>query len=217
MSKISLSIAEDQPNAVKSILKKLKTDTDFEILNITQNGDELLKEFRAQPTDIVLMDIEMPILNGISATEQILQEFPDAKVLMLTTFDADDKIFKAILAGASGYILKDESAEAICKAIHDVFDGGAVMSPGIALKTFNHIIRNNSTPNLKASLEDNILSPREVEILTLLKEGLSYKNIAQNLFLSEGTIRKHVENIYRKLQVNNKISAVNKAVDKRWI
>ncbi len=215
MNTISISIAEDRPLALKSILKKLNDDNCFNIVFTAFNGLDFLEKFERQQTDIVLMDIEMPIMDGITATQKLKEKYPDTKVLILTTFDDDDKIFNAILAGASGYLLKDENSEMIKKSISDVYDGGAAMSAGIALKTLNHI--KSITLKATTSEKESVLSERETEILTALKDGLAYKQVADRLFISEGTVRKHIENIYRKLQVNNKVSAITIASENKWI
>ena len=212
MHKISIALAEDNVLALKSILKKLQNFNDLEITLITTNGAELIEKYPNQLIDVILMDIEMPILDGIKATIQLKSKYPDAKVLMLTTFDDDEKIFNAILAGALGYLLKDEDAQTIHKSILDVYNGNAAMSAGIALKTLNYIKNTTSKPTI-----EKILTHRETDILTELKNGLGYKQIADRLFISEGTVRKHIENIYRKLQVNNKVSAVNVAIKNKWM
>lgn len=212
---ISIAIADDSPLALKSILQKLSGFENLSVAMKAGNGSILLDQFKNEQTDIVLMDIEMPIIDGITATKQLKEQYPNTKVLILTTFDDDDKIFNAILVGASGYLLKDESAENIHKAILDVNNGGAAMSAGIALKTLNYIKKNTEKPSIEN--KNNILSQRETEILIELKNGFGYKQIADKLFISEGTVRKHIENIYRKLQVNNKISAVNIATENNWL
>ncbi len=212
---ISIAVAEDNVLALKSILKKLSSFDDLQVKVTACNGSDLLGKLRRQPVDIVLMDIAMPVLDGIAATRQLKALYCETKVLILTTFDDDDKIFDAILAGASGYLLKNESTEMIRKAILDIRDGGAAMSAGIALKTLNHIKKNS--PPFSEPGEKSILSLRETEILKELKRGLAYKQIADKFFISEGTVRKHIENIYRKLQVNNKVSAVNVATENRWL
>jgi len=214
-NKISIAIAEDNPLSLKSILKKLSGFEDVSVGVKAGNGSILLAALQEKQPDIILMDIEMPVTDGISATKQLKALYPCIKVLMLTTFDDDDKIFNAILAGASGYLLKDETAESIHKAIRDVHNGGAAMSAAIALKTLNHIKKQSGTTSM--ATENSLLSQRETEILTELKNGLGYKQIAAELSISEGTVRKHIEHIYRKLQVNNKISAVNAATEKKWL
>jgi len=217
ISPISIAIAEDQPLALQSILKKLSNSTTLQIAFTAINGLDLLEKLQEQLVEVVLMDIEMPIMDGITATHSLKEKYPNTKVLILTTFDDDDKIFNAILAGASGYLLKDESPATISRSIFDIHHGGAAMSPGIALKTLNHIKHHPPSPTEQISPSTTILSGREMEILTALKDGLAYKQIADGLFISEGTVRKHIENIYRKLQVNNKVSAVNIARANKWL
>src|SRR5690606_29458040 len=217
MGNISISIAEDQPLALKSILKKLDGTAGLDIVFTAGNGLDFLEKFQKQQTDMVLMDIEMPVMDGIAATHSLKEKYPDTKVLMLTTFDDDDKIFNAILAGASGYLLKHESADIIQRSIQDIYQGGAAMSAGIALKTLHYIKNIASAPTPVDTITQSLLTDRETEILSELKNGLGYKQIADKLFISEGTVRKHIEHIYRKLQVNNKVSAVNKAIENKWL
>lgn len=215
MSSIPIAIAEDNTLALKSIVKKLGGSEIFDIVFTAFNGLELINKYEKQPVSLVLMDIEMPVMDGITATSRLKESYPESKVVILTTFDDDDKIFNAILAGASGYLLKDESAAVIQKSLMDIYNGGAAMSPGIALKTLRHIKTNSVAPN--ASETSGILSARETEILNGLKNALGYKQIAAALFISEGTVRKHIENIYRKLQVNNKVSAIRVASGNNWL
>jgi DNA-binding NarL/FixJ family response regulator len=214
MQKISIGIAEDNVLALKSILKKLENFEDFDIALIANNGADLIQKYTLKSVDVILMDIEMPILDGIKATTNLKKLYPESRILMLTTFDDDEKIFNAILAGASGYLLKDEDARVIHKSILDVHKGEAAMSAGIALKVLNYIKKSSLAASTTAV--EKVLSQREMEILKELKNGLGYKQIADRLFISEGTVRKHIENIYRKLQVNNKVSAVNIAIDNKW-
>lgn len=210
----NIAIAEDNALALKSILKKMSGFGDLSVVIKAGNGLLLLDDLKQEHADIVLMDIEMPVMDGIVATQKLKELYPEIKVLMLTTFDDDEKIFNAILSGASGYLLKDETSETIYKAILDVKNGGAAMSAGIALKTLNYI-KKNEAPFQSES--NSILSRRETEILIELKNGLGYKQIADRFSISEGTVRKHIENIYRKLQVNNKVSAVNTATQNKWL
>lgn len=217
MPHITLAIADDQPVALKAITRKLAQFDDIEIKFMANNGASFLEAYKTQPADIVLMDIEMPIMGGISCTRALKEMDNNTSIIMLTTFDEDDKIFQAILAGASGYLLKEESGENIAKAIRDAKVGGAAMSPHIAMKALK-LIQNQA--QLAAQNEQSvpsILTNREIEILTALKDGLAYKQIAAQFFISEGTVRKHIENIYRKLSVNNKVTAINVATNNKWI
>lgn len=214
MKKTRIAIAEDNVASLQLIEKKLSVFETFQVAIVASNGDDLLNKMKDQPVDLVLMDIEMPVMDGIVATRLVKERYPATRVLMLTVFDDDDRIFQSILAGSSGYLLKEEPIEVLTKAIQDICNGGAAMSPGIALKTINYIRQTVAAP---AGSDTSLLSQRETEILVELKNGLGYKQIATRLYISEGTVRKHIENIYRKLQVNNKMSAVRVGLDKKWL
>ena len=134
MEKITVSIAEDNPFELKLILNKLAAFPELDLVFVANNGEDFIDKYSSQPTDIILMDIEMPLMDGIKTTELIKNKFPEARILIITTFDDDEKIFKAILAGASGYLLKDEKANIIQQSIKNILEGGAAMSAGIALK-----------------------------------------------------------------------------------
>jgi DNA-binding NarL/FixJ family response regulator len=211
---IHIAIAEDNNFALQSVLEKLAKYEDLAVKLICYNGQDLLSKIKLHPIHIVLMDIEMPVLNGIETTRKLAQLNPKIKVLALTTFDDDDKIFEMIMAGASGYLLKEEGHENIYKAIKDTIEGGAAMSASIALKVMN-IMRKQPHDNKIVKVFD--ITPREKEILEQLKTGLTYEQIAANLFISYGTVRKHIENIYKKLQVDNKVSAINIAVENKLV
>lgn len=211
---INLAIAEDNSLALRSIKEKLASYTDVAIKIIAMNGQDLLQKITSKPIDVVLMDIEMPLINGVEATRKLKQLNPAIKVLALTTFDDDEKIFEMLMAGASGYMLKEETPENIYKAITDSLSGGAFMSASIALKVIN-LMRNPLTTNEQKTNYE--LTQRELQILEQLKNGLTYEQIANNLFISYGTVRKHVENIYRKLQVNNKVNAIQIAIENKLV
>lgn len=214
MEKITVSIAEDNPFELKLIQNKLAGFTEFELAFVATNGEDFIDKYSSSPTDIILMDIEMPLMDGIKTTTLIKNQYPDARILIITTFDDDEKIFKAILAGASGYLLKDEQANIIHQSIKNILEGGAAMSAGIALKALYHIKETYKSPE---EMAPNLLTKRELELLKAVKDGYVYKQIADMYFISEGTVRKHIDNIYKKMQVNNKMSAVKMATDNRWI
>jgi DNA-binding NarL/FixJ family response regulator len=208
-SPIRIAIAEDNSFALQVILQKLNTMDGVQLATTAVHGQELLEKISASGRiDVVLMDIEMPRLNGIEATRLLKEKFPQIKVLMLTIFDDDENIFNAIRAGADGYVLKEESAAGIYGCIQETLSGGAGMSPGVASRVLR-LLQSGSVAPAPPSAHD--LTPREVEILEQLKAGLSYEKIAANLFISYGTVRKHIENTYRKLQVHNKVEAIQKA------
>src|SRR5690606_20074214 len=160
--------------------------------------------------DLILMDIEMPILNGIETTEIVKQKYPHIKIIMLTVFDNDENIFKSIKAGADGYLLKEINAQDLHDGILETLNGGAAMNPSIALKTVK-LLRNPLNIENTQEQEDIKPTTREMELLEKLSSGLSDNTITQNLIRSTGTVTKHIENIYKKLQVNTKIEALQKA------
>jgi len=185
---------------------------EVQILFSAANGEQALRALEQceKLPQLMLMDIEMPIMDGIEATAVITNE-TSIKVLILTVFDTDEKIFEAIKAGAAGYLLKDSKPHRIVTAIEDIMEGGAPMSPHIANRTLQLLreaaIRDEAHP-LPA---DYKLSERETELLQLLVEGNTYQKIADAMFISHGTVRKHIENIYSKLHIHSKVEAVNKA------
>lgn len=215
---IKICIAEDNYFLGKTIEEKLSFFDEITHRFTSVNGAELIGKLEENHNiDVILMDIQMPVMDGIKATEIVKNKYPHIKVIMLTVLDDDDYIFKAIRAGANGYLLKEIDAEKLFKSIKEVLEGGAPMSPSIALKTLN-LLRNPSTLEHKEADTEKIkLSKRETEILEQLSKGLKYNDIADNLIISPATVRKHIENIYKKLQVHNKMEAVIKAQQHKLI
>ena len=216
--KLKIAIAEDNYFLSKAIDEKLSFFEDLSVKFIAKNGAELIgKLAEDNRVDVILMDIQMPEMDGIKATELIKSQYPQIKIIMLTVYDDDEYVFRAIKAGANGYLLKEINAEKLHKSIHEVINNGAPMTPSIALKTLN-LLRNPSFEITKNdSIEEIKLSKRETEILTHLSKGLNYNEIASNLFISPATVRKHIENTYKKLHVHNKIEAVLKAKKRNLI
>ncbi len=213
--KIKLAIAEDNSFLLKAILEKLAFFPDLEVKFHATNGLDLLEKLEEDSNvELILMDIEMPKMDGIKAVEEVCKRYPQIKTIMLTVFDNDEHIFRAIQAGAHGYFLKEVSPPDLYQGILDTLEGGAAMTPSIALKTLK-LLRN--PPNFDKPKEDISLTKREIEILEQTAKGLSYNQIGENLFISPKTVRKHIENIYNKLQVHNKMEAVQKAVKNRII
>ncbi len=204
-------LADDNRMLQHIVVEKLGNFPDMVCKFKADNGEDLLARLEKDSrVDLILMDIEMPKMNGIDATFQVKNRYPHIKIIMLTVFDNDESIFKAIKAGADGYLLKDTGPEELYRAILETMNGGASMTPSIAMKTlrmFREPVVFEPTQNTEAVR----LTPRETEVLEQLSTGLKYDQIAGNLFLSVGTIRKHVENIYAKLQVCNKLEAIRKA------
>jgi DNA-binding NarL/FixJ family response regulator len=206
-----IAIVDDNSFLIHAIKEKLSFFGDISIKHTSLHGAELLERLEENHNvDLILMDIEMPVLNGIEATQMVKQKYPQIKIIMLTAFDNDENIFNAIKAGADGYLLKEIHPEDLYNGICDTLNGGAAMNPSIALKTLK-LLRNPIDIQNPKDQEEISLSKREVEVLEQLSKGLSYTAIAGNLFLSPSTVRKHIENIYKKLQVHSKIEAVQKA------
>lgn len=208
---INVAIVDDNSFLIHAVKEKLSFFDDLEIRFTALEGSDLLKKLEDdRHVDLILMDIEMPGLDGIETTRIVKQKYPHIRIIMLTVFDNDENIFSAIKAGADGYLLKEIDPGELYRGITETMNGGAAMNPSIALKTLK-LLRNPSAINNPGDKDDISLSTREIEVLEQLSAGLSYTAIAENLFLSPSTIRKHIENIYKKLQVHSKIEAVQKA------
>ena len=214
---IHIGLADDNPNLLKSIATGLKKYENLVIEFVASHGKEVLQMLETKQIDVMLMDINMPIKNGIETTEEIKQKYPDIKVIMLTVFDENDKIFDSILAGASGYLLKDVKTIQIVEAIEEVLEGGAPMSPEIATRILG-LLRRKSSGELQQKRADKFgLTTREIEILQEIASGAHYNQIAEKLFISPKTVRKHIENIYSKLHVHNKVEAIQLAMKHKII
>jgi|SRR5690554_1842073 len=215
--KTQIAIIDDNNFLINSVKEKLSFFDDIAIVYTANNGTECLDKLKqGRRVDLILMDIEMPTLDGIATTAQVKQLYPQIKIIMLTVFDDDENIFKAIQAGADGYLLKDIDPETLFNSIVQTMEGGAAMTPSIALKALN-LLRSPLTPEGDEVLEKVKLSKREVEVLKQLATGLTARAIAENLYISPSTVRKHIENIYQKLQAHSKIEAVEKARKQRLI
>ncbi len=208
---IKIAIIDDNSFLIKTTQEKLSFFEDFDLKFTAYDGKNCMEKLEKNHNiDLILMDIEMPIMNGIQATQLIKNRFPQIKIIMLTVFDNDENIFNAIKAGADGYLLKEVNPKDLHQGILDTLNGGAIMTPSIAMKTLK-LFRNPVEFKTNIKNEEFNLTPRETEVLEQLSKGIKYNDIAENLFLSTGTIRKHVENIYSKLQVHNKMEAITKA------
>ncbi len=205
--KIRIGLAEDVAHLQKAIGEVLANFENAELVFTASNGKEMVEGLDTASVDLILMDINMPVMNGIEATAIIRKKFPEIKIVMLTVFDDGDHIFNSILAGANGYLLKDSKPARLIAAIEDAMEGGAPMSPDIATKALQ-LIRGNRTEPLPEA-NDFGLTKRELEILEQLATGETYQEIADRLFISSKTVRKHIENIYGKLQAHNKVEAIS--------
>lgn len=207
---IKIGIVEDIPQLANALKEKVELAPEMKVKHMAANGQEIIDLLQKDHNiDVLLMDIYMPILDGIAATEKITNRWPHIKIVMSTVFSDEHYLFNAIMVGATGYLLKDEPPAMIHKAIYEAIEGGAPMSKEMARKSLK-LIRNNKKEIELNIAEEYNLTAREIEILEHLSRGNSYEQIADNLFISCGTVRKHVENCYRKLRVHNKLEAINK-------
>lgn len=214
---IRLAIVDDNRFLQNTIQEKLSFFEDIKIKFISSNGEELLSQLIDEHNlDVILLDIEMPKMDGIEAARRVKAKYPQIKIIMLTVFDNDENIFNSIKAGADGYLLKEVSPKDLHVAISETLTGGAGMTPSIAMKTLR-LLRNPLSISERKNQLDVSLTLREIEVLEQLSKGLKYANIAENLILSVGTIKKHIENIYTKLQVHNKLEAIQIAKDNNMI
>lgn len=225
-----IGITDDQELNRRSLAEKLTLSGVFEVVLLAENGASFLEQMghlaKEKQPQAVLMDIEMPLMNGVEAVRRGKEAYPDVHFLMLTVFDEDDKITEALQAGAAGYLLKDESISQISQVIQDVIArGGAYLSPKVAKQVVNML---NDKTQRKSHMTDeaspvspgrnaNNLSPRELEILHLLAKGCEIQEIGRLLYISPNTARNHVANIYAKLGVSNKVEAVMLALKKGWV
>ncbi|HRN36480.1 MAG TPA: response regulator transcription factor [Flavobacteriales bacterium] len=203
-------IAFDDSKDLREMLRLLvDAQPDMVCVAVHPDLSQMMRDIDAAKPDVIVMDIQMPGMNGIEGVKAIRTRWPQARILMQTVFEDDAKVFDAICAGASGYILKTASMDEVVKAIRDVYQGGAPMTPSIATKILACFRRMEAVPG--ASMDYN-LSDREREVLGLLVKGKSYKMIAAELAISFHTVNSHIRNIYDKLHVGNCTEAVSKAL-----
>lgn len=212
---IKIALAEDNSFLAQSLINKLGLFDDFKVKFHAVDGQDLLNKLDSNSNvDVVLMDIQMPNLNGILATKELSKKYPHIKVIMLTVVDDEQSIYESIKSGAIGYLLKESKPKEIFDSIHQIMAGGAPMSPEIARKALRIIQNPNSLEN---EAQDFNLSSRETDVLKQLCAGLNYQQIASNLIISPNTVRRHIENIYKKMNVKNKAELVQKAYQHRLI
>jgi len=210
MSGIKVIIFDDNDTLRDSVAMLLQETKDFTLAGSYAHCLDVTENIKETKPDVVIMDIDMPGMNGIEGVKQIRKHFPTVQILMLTVFDDDEKVFAAIKAGAGGYILKNAEPENLLHSISEVYNGGAPMTPGIARKVLQQF-----QTFLPEEKKDYHLSNREKEVLGLLVEGLSYKMIAGKLNITYDTVRAHMKKIYEKLHVASMTEAVAKAINQK--
>jgi DNA-binding NarL/FixJ family response regulator len=219
--KYRIAIVDDSRQQLQSLKEKINYAGEFEVLFTASNGKEYLEQLKMMHRDalpqVVLMDIDMPVMNGIETVRNATAAHDNIAYIMLTVFDDDEQLFSAIQAGASGYMLKEEGISTLIKSIKEVADKeGAPMSPSIARKALK-LLSNAHIPQVNDAKSETTLSQREMEILTCLVNGLDFRQISAELFISPNTARKHIANIYTKLHVTSKVQAVKLALKNKWV
>jgi len=204
MRPISIAIVEDLEEVRDGIAKLIDLDPGFVVTEAFANAEEAILQLPNNPPDIVIMDINLPGMNGIECIRRIKDKCVGTQFMMFTVYENDEKVFEALKAGATGYLLKKTSPSAIVEALKDLHAGGSPMSSNIARKLVTAYQEQESSSPLL------VLSSRENEILALLAQGLLYKEIADKLNIVTGTVRQHIHKIYEKLHVQNRTEAINK-------
>jgi len=212
MMPIRVIVFEDNRSLRDSLVQMVSNRDGFVFAGAFENCTRLLQNIEDTMPDVILMDIQMPGMNGIEAVRIIRASYPNMKILMQTVFEDEEKIFQAIYAGASGYILKNTSPSRFLEFIRETFEGGAPMSPTVATKVLKMVVRKPDNSN-----HDFNLTEREKDILSCLVRGMSYKLAANECFISIDTVRGHIRNIYEKLHVHSKSEAVATAIKRNIV
>jgi DNA-binding NarL/FixJ family response regulator len=214
---IRVLIADDQALFRRGLYVVLGTEDGIEVVAEAENGEEAIEKARDLAPDVVLMDVRMPKVNGIDAARTIRAEVPTTKILMLTVSDEEDDLYEAIKAGANGYLLKEISVEEVAEAIRAVTQGQSLISPSMASKLLNEFNALVKRAEEKQQFPAPALTTREVEVLRLVAKGMSNREIAEELYISENTVKNHVRNILEKLHLHNRMEAVIYAVRERLL
>ncbi|MTI59587.1 MAG: response regulator transcription factor [Firmicutes bacterium] len=203
---INTIIVDDQPIVRDGIKMILSLDDKINILGEAENGKQVLEMIPIKIPDVILMDIRMPVMNGVEATKLIKEKYSDIKIIILTTFNEDEFIFNGLKNGADGYILKDSDSDVLIDAIKTAYKGNILLNPDVTKKILNSL--NNDTNNENKSLKDDkklkSLTDREMDVAKLVAAGKSNKSISKKLFLTEGTVKNYVTKIMGKLELNNR-------------
>uniref|UniRef100_A0A7V2ZM75 Response regulator transcription factor n=1 Tax=Ignavibacterium album TaxID=591197 RepID=A0A7V2ZM75_9BACT len=211
---INVAIVEDN-DTIREGLSALINGTDgYKCSAVFRDCESFLAKLNSLQVDVVLMDIGLPGMSGIEGVQKALSKNPDLNILMLTIYEESEKVFDALCAGATGYLVKKTPPAKLLEAIKDAYEGGSPMSSGIARQVINAF---KETKAKDFADENYNLSSREIEVLNLLADGFNYQEIAENLFISVDTVRHHIRNIYKKLHVHSQSEAVAKAIRKKII
>ena len=219
MGKIRVILAEDHAVVRQGTKHLLDRYPDIEVIGEAQDGEQGVTLVKELKPDVVIMDVRMPRMSGIEATRRIKAEFPEVAVLALTAHDDDEYVFALLESGANGYLLKTAEIEELVKAIRAVHAGQPALDPLITQKVVAQFMNGKSLPDVMAQVGDEMdgLTSRELEVLRMVAKGLTNKEVAQQLFISDRTVQAHLSSIFSKLQVSSRTEAVMHAVRKGWI
>lgn len=206
MERIRVMLAEDHSMVRQGLKQLIELENDIKVVAEASNGEEAVSYYAYEQPDVVLMDINMPKQNGLQALEAIKQKNPEAKIIMLTIHQDREYLFKALQLGANGYVLKDADGAVLIEAIRKVYQGEAFIQPTMARELIVEFKRYTSG-EVQASRKNSLLSDRELEVLDLIAKGLLNKEIAKALYISEKTVKNHISNIFKKLNVSDRTQA----------
>jgi len=219
--KVKVVVCEDQPQILKNQMKILQDAPEVEVIGTALSGEAALELLELKRPDVLLQDLGLPRMSGIEVTRQVKRRWPEVEVLIFTIFDEEEKVIEAVKAGASGYLLKGASSEKILEAIREVHAGGSVIQPNLARRLLRHFhvpeTDSKPPPAYREEPPTRPLTEREIEILRLIAKGLSNNEAAGVLHLSRATVRTHLEHIYTKLDVTNRVEAVTEGLRKGLI
>lgn len=214
---IRVLIADDQALFRRGLNVVLGTEDQIQVVAEAENGEEAIAKAEELAPDVVLMDVRMPRVNGIEAARAIRDSVPTTKILMLTVSDEEDDLFQAVKAGANGYLLKEISVEEVAEAIRAVMQGQSLISPSMASKLLNEFNAISKRADEKQQFPAPALTSRELEVLKLVAKGMSNREIADELYISENTVKNHVRNILEKLHLHSRMEAVIYAVREKLL
>lgn len=215
MTKIKILIVDDHPVVRDGLSAVLETQPDFEVVGEAGDGREAVAQVEKLQPDVVLLDLDMPVMDGLQALRQIMERWGQTKVIIFTVFDTDERIVSAVQAGAQGYLLKgDAPRDEIFKAVRTVYEGGALLQPVVAGKLLRQMQATPPPNHAAPANHEEELTDREQEVLELLAHGLANKEIANRLVISERTVKFHVSAILAKLNAGNRTEAVTVAAQR---
>lgn len=225
--RIHIALVDDHIIFREGVKRVLEMEKDFLVVAEGENGEEALELMQQFKPDVILMDINMPYMNGVEATEEILKYSPNTKIIILSIHDDESYVYKTLQTGACGYLLKEMDVEALCEAIRVVHEGGAYIHPRITGKLVEEFRRmktdqllnqqSQSIPAAEYRLPYHLLTKREAEVLQLMAEGKSNKMIGESLYISEKTVKNHVSSVLQKMDVQDRTQAVVEAIKQGWV